>query len=183
MKQILFFATPVDIAPVLERFQSASPLQFAEIATLSTPDRTVYLDARDLPDAGIATHETGSLSRGFLVAHRDVVFQATPSVTRKGERRWNLFNADVPGSVSLGLGGIWKTGTLLPGSLATVHADPASHQLMKRFVLSLKEEGFTKVHGWWLGKDALSMLLAGKRLSTTAEQSPPEFDLCLPQDS
>ena len=179
MKQILFFATPVDILPLLERFQSASPLQFAQGGPLSTPDRALYLDATQIPGLGIATHETGSQSRGLLVAQRDVALQARRSVTRQGEPRWNLFNADVAGSVSLVLGGLWKTGTLLPGSMATMHADPAARQLMKRFASSLKQEGFTKVRAWWLGKDAMAMLRDGKRLSTTAEQPPPEFDLRL----
>ncbi len=38
-----------------------------------------------------------------------------------------------------------------------------------------------KVREWWLAREAMKMLKAGKRLTTTAEQSPPEFDLKLPE--
>jgi hypothetical protein len=177
MKQILFFATPSDVVPLLERFQANSPLQFVEIGTLPTPDRETYLDAGGIPDPGIATHETGSLSKGYQVSKRGTVNQVRSSITKKGEKRWNLFNADTEETITLSMGGIWKTGTLLPGSVATVHGDATAQQLMKWFQLALKEEGFTKIRNWWVGKDAMKRLMAGERLATTAEQSPPEYDL------
>lgn len=179
MKQTLFFATPLDIVPVLDRFQANAPLKFVEIGTLSTPDRMIYLEVAQIPSPGIATHETGSMSKSYLVSHRDTVNQIRTSFTKKGEKRWDLFNADTEGTVTLGMAGIWKTGTLLPGSIATVHTDATAQQLMKWFQSALKSEGFTKVRNWWVGKEAMEMLKAGKRLATTAEQSPPEFDLKL----
>lgn len=79
----------------------------------------------------------------------------------------------------LGMAGKWKD-MLLPGSMGTMHETAPAQQLMKWFLAALKAEGFTKVDIYWVGKEALEMLKAGKRLSTTAEQSPPEFDLKLP---
>jgi hypothetical protein len=181
MKQILFFATPSDIAPVLARFQTNAPIKFVEIGTLPTPDRAVYLEAAQIPDLGIATHETGSLSKGYLVSRHDAVNKVRTSVTKAGEQRWNLFNADTEGTVSFCAAGIWRTGTLLPGSIATVHKDATAQLLMKWFQSALKKEGFTKIRNWWVGKGALAMLVAGNRLTITAEQSPPEFDLKLPE--
>lgn len=180
MKQILFFATPADVVPLLERFQTNAPIKFVEMGTRDTPDRKTYLEVAQLPAPGIATHETGSLSSAYLVSQRDTVNQVRPTVMKNGEKRWNLFNADTEGTVTLGLAGLWKTGTLLPGSMATVHTDPMAQQLMKWFQKALKDQGFSKIRNWWVGKDAMEMLKAGKRLATTAEQSPPEFDLKLP---
>lgn len=181
MKRLLFFATPVDIGPVLRRFESNAPLKFIETGTLSTPKRAIYLEASQIPDPGIATHETGSLSKGYMISYRDTKNHMDVSVTRKGEKRWSLFNADNEESVILGMAGLWKTGTLLPGNIATLHQTPAAQQLMKWFLSALKREGFTKVREWWLGPDAMEMLKAGKRLTVTAEQSPPAFDLKLPE--
>ncbi|MEO8374367.1 MAG: hypothetical protein ABI471_04025 [Sphingomonas bacterium] len=182
MKQIFFFATPSDIERVLRRFEANTPLKFVEMGTLSTPNRAIYLEASQIPDPGIATHETGSLSKGYMVSYRDTKNHMDASVTRKGEKRWNLFNADNEEAVILGMGGLWKTGTLLPGNMATLHQTPVAQQMMKWFLSALKQEGFTKVREWWLGQEAMEMLKARKRLTTTAEQSPPDFDLKLPEE-
>ncbi len=182
MKQILFFATPSDIVPALIRFEANAPLKFVEMGTLQTPNRAIYLEASQIPDPGIATHETGSLSKGYMVSHRDTKNHMETSTTRTGEKRWNLFNRDNEETVVLGMAGLWKTGTLLPGSMATMHENPIAQQLMKWFLATLKQEEFTKIDSWWVGKEALEMLRAGRRLTTTAEQSPPQFDLELPNN-
>jgi hypothetical protein len=177
MKQILFFASPTDIEPVLRRFEANAPLKFVEMGTLPTPNRAIYLDSSQIPNPGIATHETGSLSKGYMVSHRDTMNHMAVSVTRKGEKRWNLFNVDNEEVVILSMAGLWKTGTLLPGYMVTMHQNTVAQQLMKWFGSSLRQEGFIKMRGWWLGREALEMLKAGKRLATSADQSPPEFDL------
>ena len=65
--------------------------------------------------------------------------------------------------------------------MATLHENSVAQQLMKWFLSALKQKEFTKVREWWLGPEALEMLRAGRRLTTTAEQSPPEYDLELPE--
>jgi hypothetical protein len=177
MKHVLFFATPTDIVPVLRRFESNTPLKFVETGTVSTPNRAIYLDSSEIPDPGIATHETGSLSQGYMVSNRDTMNHMRASVTKKSEKQWNLFNSDNEETVVLTVAGVWKTGTLLPGSIATLHQTPVAQQLMKWFQFALKQEDFTRIREWWLGREALEMFRAGKRLTTTAEQSPPQFDL------
>lgn len=180
MKRIFFFATPADIVPVLRRYESNAPLKFVEMGTLTYPDRLIYLEASQVPNQGVATHETGSRSQGYMVSHQDTKNHMSTSITNKGVKRWNLFNSDNEETVILSTGGKWKD-MLLPGIMDTLHDTPVAQQLMKWFLAALKAEGFTKVDMYWMGKEALEMLKAGKRLSTTAEQSPPEFDLKLPE--
>ncbi|MCA3080042.1 MAG: hypothetical protein ING71_14770 [Rhodocyclaceae bacterium] len=180
MKRIFFFATPADIVPVLARFEANAPLKFVELGSLTTPNRAIYLESWEIPAPGIATHETGSLSQGYMVSHRDTKNDMRTFEGRKGERHWTLENGDNEETVLLNMAGLWKTGTLLPGNMATLHETHGAQQLMKWFLSALKQEGFTKVRNWWLGKEAMELLKAGKRLTTTAEQSPPEFDLTLP---
>lgn len=181
MKQIHFFAMPSDIERVLRCFESNTPLKFVEMGTLSTPNRAIYLESSQIPNFGIATHETGSLSKGYMVSFQDTKNHMNVSTLKNGEKRWNLFNADNEETVTLGMAGLWKTGTLLPGSMATLHETLVAQKLMKWFLSALKQEGFTKVREWWIGPEALEMLRAGRRLTTTAEQSPPEYDLKLPE--
>ena len=181
MKRIFFFATPTDIAPVLSQLEANAPLKFVEMGTLWTPNRAIYLEASQVPNQGIATHETGSQSEGYMVSHQDTKNHMRTSVTRKGEERWDLFSADNEETVILTTAGCWKD-MLLPGIMDTMHDTSVAQQLMRWFLAALKAEAFTKIDMWWLGKEALEMLKAGKRLSTTAEQSPPEFDLKLPDE-
>jgi hypothetical protein len=115
-----------------------------------------------------------------MVSYRDTKNHMRAYLSRNGEKRWSLDNGNNQETVILNMAGLWKTGTLLPGSMSTLHEAPVAQQLMKWFHSALKHEGFTKIREWWIGKEALEKLRSGKRLTTTAEQSPPEFDLKLP---
>jgi hypothetical protein len=181
MKRIFFFATPADITPVLNRLEANAPLKFVEMGNLTTPNRAIYLESAEIPNPGIATHETGSISQGYMVSHRDTKNHMHAFVGRKGEKRWSLDNGDNEETVILVMAGTWKTGTLLPGNMSTLHDNAVAQQLMKWFLSAMKQENFSKVREWWVGCEAMEMLKAGKRLTTTAEQSPPEFDLKLPE--
>lgn len=178
MKRIFFFATPTDIMPVLVRLEANGPLKFVETGSLTDPNRAVYLESSEIPEPGMATHETGSASKHYMVSHRDTKNRMNEFVDDSGQRRWNLFNGDNEETVILTIAGRWND-MLLPGLMDTLHETPVAQQLMKWFLAALKAEGFTKVDLYWMGKEALEMLKAGKRLSQ-AEQSPPEFGLKLP---
>jgi hypothetical protein len=176
MKRIFFFSTTLDIRPVLQRIERYAPLQFAEAKVLTTPNRKIYFRAIDIPGLGFSTHETGSLSASYMVSLKDALNHMHAYETKTGEKRWTLRNCDTEGTVMLTPAGLWKE-MLLPGNVSTLHSDPVSQKLMRLFNSALRAEGFVKAGIWWLGKEAVEMFKAGRRLSTTAEQSPPEFDL------
>lgn len=179
MKRIFFFATPSDVVPVLVRFASNDEIKFVEMGNLTTPNRPIHLSVSEIPDPGLSTHETGGASRSYLISPRDSINQMHKFLGNDGIARWSVDNSDNEDSVVLTMAGRWKD-MLLPGSMDTLHQTTMAQRLMKAFQSALKKEGFVKVENWWLGKEALEMLKAGKRLSTTAEQSPPQFDLVLP---
>lgn len=182
MKRIFFFATPNDIASVLDRFEANAPLKYVVLGNLTTPNRTIYLCASDIPSRGIATHETGNASIAYMVSLRDTKNNMRKFVGRSGEQRWTLDNGDNEETTILTMAGLWEDGTLLPGSMDTLHQTPVAQQLMKWFLAALKKEGFIKIESWWVGREAMDMLRSGKRLTTTAVQSPPAFDLKLPDE-
>jgi hypothetical protein len=184
MKRIFFFATPGDILPVLKRFETNAPMEYINDGNDPTPDRRYYLSGDTIPNAGISAHGTGGASGDtYLVTLRedskDIYVQA--DAWDSGEKFWTLNNGDNENTVRLGLAGLWKD-MLLPGIMDTMHDTPKAQQLMKWFNAALKKEGFTKVDLYWLGPEAFAMLKAGKRLSKTAEQSPPAYDLKLPDN-
>lgn len=105
MKRIHFFAPPVDIVPVLARFEANAPLKFVETGNLTTPDRTIFLRSEEIPEPGISTHETGGISRTYLVSLRETKHNARAFVGLAGERRWTLDNGDNDGTVILTMAG------------------------------------------------------------------------------
>src|SRR4051794_29797167 len=94
MKRIFFFATSADIVPVLNRFEENTPMKFVEMGTLTTPNRAIYLKSEQIPAPGVSTHETGSLSQGYMVSYRDTKNVMQAFAGRKGEKRWSLDNSD-----------------------------------------------------------------------------------------
>lgn len=180
MKRIHFFATPADVVPVLERFEANAPLKFVVADNLTTPNPTTYLTASEIPEPGVSTHETGALSRQLLVSARDAKTHLRTFVGDRGEKRWMTDNGFNEETVALTLAGRWGEDILLPGNMSTLHDTAAAQQLMKGFRAALKGEGFVQVNrAWWLGREAMEMLRAGKRLATAAVQSPPDYDLKL----
>lgn len=181
MMKVHFFATPADISPVLARFESNFPLKFVESGVSANPNRAIYLESDEIPEPGLATHETASRSKAYFVSHRETKNNIRSDTGPDGQKRWSLISADNEEAVILSLGGIWKTGTLLPGLMDSMHDNATVRELLKAFAEALKKEGFKKVKQWWVGPEAMEMLKAGKRLATTAEQSPPAYDLVLPE--
>ena len=183
MKYIFFFATPSDIAPVLRRFEADGPLKYVDPTIMTTPNRAIYLSSREIPNPGISTSESGNGSKDYIVSYQDTKNHLHSFVDNGGQRRWMVSNGDNPETVVLTLAGLWKTGTLLPGNMSTLHQSGVAQQIMRRFLSALKAEGFKQVDNYWLGPESLAMLRAGKRLAKNGEQSPPEFDLQLPESA
>lgn len=180
MKRIFFFAKSEDIKPVLSSFEANAPLKFIPAGKRSTANRPIYLESSELLDLGIATAETGSASTTYIVSLHDTKNVLYTFDDDEGQRQWLLSNGDNEETVLFTPAGLWKTGTLLPGNMSTLHNTIVAQQLMRWFLQALKQEHFIKIESWWLGSEAFDMLKTGKRLTTTAEQSPPQFDLKWP---
>jgi hypothetical protein len=181
LKRLFFFATPRDIVPVLRRISKDRKLQFIEAGNRTDPDFPTYLDPENIPEPGVATHETGSLSRTYVICPRETELKIQTFVSAEGVRRWHLYNALNENSVDLVMAGLWKD-MLLPGNVSTLHETSGAQQIMRAFKAALRAEGYTKLKMWWLGKEAFESLKSGKRLSTTAEQSPADYDLRWPAE-
>lgn len=180
--KVLFFATPNDISPALAEFEAGLSLKFVETGITSNPNRAIYLESDEIPEPGLATHETASRSKAYLVSHRETRNHTRSETRPNGQKRWDVRLADNEEAVLLSLGGLWTTGTLLPGIMDDMHGNAVTKELIKAFSTALKKQGFKKVRSWWVGPEAMQMLKEGKRLATTAEQSPAAYDLGLPEE-
>ncbi|MGH8337163.1 MAG: hypothetical protein ACRETL_10175, partial [Gammaproteobacteria bacterium] len=165
MKRIFFFATPADIMPLLQRFETYAPVKYAEIVNQTSPTFSEYRTGADIPNPGISTHETGGLSISYLVATPEFEWTFKPFHGSNGESRWYLNNGDNKSSIVLTMSGLWKD-MLLPGKVDTLHDTPDAQQLMRNFLSAIKAEKFAKIKLFWLGREAHEMLKSGVRLST-----------------
>ncbi len=180
MRRIFFFATKSDIEPVLLRFQAEQPLQFVKNVNITSPPQAAITRVTDIPTVGFATHRSSVGSDQYLVSSQDAPIMPDTIRGAQGETRFVYNHSKWPKSVVMRLGGLWLGRTLLPGLVDTLHDTTDAQALMKRFLKSLKSEDFNKVDIYWVGKEAMAMLKAGRRLATAAYESPPEFDLTLP---
>lgn len=176
MKYIHFFATAEDIMPVLRRLEKDEPLKYVPTGKRSEINRPVYVLCDDIPDPGMSTNESGSLSIAYLLSPRDIKNSMYAFVDGLGQKRWHLNNGDNPDSVLLTMAGLWKTGTLLPGNMSTLHGTSNAQCIMKRFLSAIKAEQFVRYGVYWFGREAIEMLQAGRRL-VQAEQSPASYDI------
>ena len=176
MKYVHFYATASDILPVLRRLEDDQPLKYVPTGKRGEINRPIYLEYTEIPHPGIATGEAGSSSITYMVSPRDIKNVMYEFLDVAGQRRWLLSNGDNPDSVLLTMAGLWKTGTLLPGNMSTLHETPNAQRIMKKFLGAVKAEHFTKYNVYWFGREAMELLRSGRRL-VQAEQSPSTSDI------
>ncbi|MFC2250028.1 hypothetical protein ACETRX_10420 [Labrys portucalensis] len=180
MKQVLFFSTQSDISPVITSLEKDSGVIFVRSGHYDIMDPPV-LSSKDLSNVGIATSETASTSISYLIMPSNSKIISREYISEDpmtfGRKQWSVYNGFNEDSVEMTLAGIWEGKVLLPGSVKTMHNTPFAQMVIRKFASLLKQAQFKKIQSWWLGPEALQMLRAGKRLSTTAVQSPPDYDL------
>ena len=118
---------------MLHRFEANAPLQFAQHGKRPQPTRPVYSTYLDLPGVGIATHGTGLFSPNYVVAFQGAKYILNTFKDNNDEQQWLLTNGDNQETVLLTVAGLWKTGTLLPGVMSTLHTtrpDAKTHDMV-----------------------------------------------------
>ena len=181
MKYVHVFATANDIDPLLKRLDEAEPLKYIEVGKKESINRPIYLSSAEIPNKGIATNESGSLSIAYLVSPREIKNSLQAITQTDGSRAWLLSNGNNPDSVVLTMGGLWTTGTLLDGYMSTLHTTGAAQRIMRRFLAAVRAEQFVKYNVFWLGREAMDWLGLGRRL-VQSEQSPRTFDIPPPAE-
>ena len=175
MPQLQFFATKNDLLPVLESVEQKMALKYALTEHRPVDRAEIFLSVRDLPNLGVATHESASSCNQFLVVakEKDIYPRALPAF--QGKPRFAFDQLENPETVVLNPGGWWKGDILLYGMVGTASDHPSSLNLMKLYASAIRKQ-YTKIKGYYVGAEAQDALKAGKRL-TIAAQSPPQFNL------
>jgi len=176
-KLIPLYAEKEDLLAVLEALESDGSVKYVRTGgQLPEPSLIAFDHAKDIPNLGKATSETGNFCDTFLVCKSEL--QIVPRSARVlGQERFFIDQLCNPNTVTFIPAGMWNQEILLAGCVGTASDSQESQKLMKRFHSAISRR-FVKIKAYWVGHRALELLQSGKRL-TIAVQSPPEFDLTI----
>jgi hypothetical protein len=171
----MFYGTKEDLLPLLESVEREFSLKYTRFGTIPTNQPETVFQAKELPNLGIASHESSVACRKFLVSSKGATIRPRALSNFEGKPRFAFDQLHNPETVTLNPGGWWKSDILLLGVVSTASEHPASLSLMKLYASGLRKQ-FAKIHEFYVGIEAQYSLKQGKRL-TAAAQSPAEFDL------
>jgi hypothetical protein len=147
IKKVLFFALKEDILCVLESVERIRPLKYVRAGHLLTAESESFTRAADLPNLGKASASSSINCEWFLVAEWATAIDFR--MIKASERFCvdQLVNSD---AVSFTPAGIWDSGIVLHGRVATASEAAISRELMNRFSSAFKEH-FTKIKAFAVG--------------------------------
>lgn len=156
--QGFFFATKLDLKSGLKAFETTRPVIYAKTGLFDTPEVPVYMSSDEIKDLGI-NHSGNHNSESYLILDKSASLNIREIPQKRGGVKYavdQLINGD---STVFWPGGLHKQDYLVGGRVATVHSDPKSLELNKKFSKAITK-GFKKVGRYYCGPEA--MLLYGK---------------------
>jgi hypothetical protein len=171
-----FFATPEDLLPVLLSVESRCPVAYTLCGHVSEPMVDPFSTARDLPTLfHPQPFESAVAGPAYLVTEAGTKVVLRYIRRNDGTERWAIDQLSNPDSTVLRHGGFYGDNVLLVGEIRTAYKTKAAVRLQRAFDGAVRKH-FVKIRAYYVGPKAEALLDSGYRL-TTAQQSPPEFDL------
>jgi hypothetical protein len=173
-----FYATPEDLLPVLEQFESKLAVTYRPVGLFDTTSIVAFAHGGDLPTLHRqAPSETAASGHSYLVTLADITPQTREVPQRSGGSLYALDQLTNPDSIIFQHGGFWSAEVLLYGCVTTVSNSPGAVKL-QRALSSAIEKYFTRIKSFYVGTNAKSAMASGCRL-TIGASSPKEYDLAL----
>jgi hypothetical protein len=173
---MLIFALKNDLLLVLGSLEAKRQIKYTRCGRLPDPEPETWESVADLPKLGQAMADQAAGCDQFLIMEKESPIRVETMTMRDGDDRFDVAPLWNPDSVELRVGGEWKDGAIISGSITAFLPTPISQSLARALQSRVKKH-FTRVRAYWVGPEALIAFRAGRRL-TMAIQSPPEYDLC-----
>ena len=182
MKYHTFHATWEDLAPRLQLIEERFQLKYIPMGWQQSPSGDVYSSVFDIPNLGVAKYDRFILNEGFLVAPIETPFVVEAVPQHTGRISYLVAPDANPEIFIFYPGGVSGEERLIGGCFAINSHNPAIRKICFQFSQMLLK-GFEDVkdyyhHTWWVGPQAMDMLLSGKSLVTDGY-----WFLTLPVDS
>jgi hypothetical protein len=171
-----FFATAADLLQGLERLESEHNLTYVESGSFNTSKVKTFNHGIELPSLGIATHQSGTQCKRFLVMKTETPLTIRPIKLNSGDTNFAVDQFVNPDSVILQPGGLYNNSAFILGSITSTCNSEAAKKLLKKSSAEVTR-GFKKIKSFWIGPEAYQLFQDGVRFITTSVDSPREYDL------
>ena len=173
--RIGFFAAKSDLIAVLDDFETRRAIKYVLMSSSGGPKTEEWTRGADIPSLGYADGSQTYACKSFLITDTHTHVNPQRITHYDGSHRFDVDQLINPDSITFIPGGEWKDLMMIAGLFGTASNSEISRSLMGLARRAIRKH-FTKVQAFWVGPEALTYLRRGKRL-TTAEQSPPIYDL------
>jgi len=175
-KQIFFFATLVDIKPVLEEMESLLAVSYYKTGLFDNRDIEFYKTAFDFPNLGYTLHGDWIGTDSYLVMPKEELLYIRNVPQRAGGTKYAVDQQVNPASVTLNLGGqfLKKQDILVAGKIGTISESAFALDYFKKFSSMVKR--FKRIGSFYVGPEAEKKLKSGWRL-VTDERRDKAYDL------
>lgn len=176
-KQILFFATAIDIQPIMESLESLYQVKYYEMGLFDIKPNSYYDSISEIPNFCIPEYSDWNRDLRVMMLPKSSLLRIREVPQRSGGLKYAIDPLENQVSICFQFGGTYQEGILLGGSCGTSFLNDFSIKIFKEFSLRLKKE-FRKIGNFYVGKDAEEKLKSGWRLVTN-EKISKDFDLKL----
>jgi hypothetical protein len=177
-RQAFFFATLIDIKPVLEEMERLCAVSYHKTGLFDNQDIPFYKTVFDAPNLGYTLNGDWNYTDTYLVMPKEEVLRIRNVPQRAGGTRYAVDQAINLDSVTLAMGGQYlnKENILVASKIATISNTRFSLDYFKKFNFQLRR--YKKIGSFYVGKEAEEKLRNGWRL-VTDDRRPKEYDLAL----
>ena len=173
--QLSFFATKADLELLLRAIESEQSLQFMTTGLFESSKVEPMQSLVSAPGLGhlfAGDHNQGAC---YLVASRETSIEVRPVPQRRGGIKYAVDQQANPKTIAFRPSGAFGENCLIDGQVGTIADDPDSLELFQLFSKEIRRQ-FTKIKGFYVGKEAGELMDKGWRLTANAK-SPALYDL------
>jgi hypothetical protein len=158
------FATRADLIPGLESIESKHNLQYVLFGMFKSSTIAPIFSALEIEDLGIAHHGDCNHEKSYIVADAATEIKLEKVHQRNGGVLYSVGLVVNPAAFVFRPGGMFEDRCLIGGHIGTATGDPTSIALWRAFVREVIR-GFTRIHSYYIGPEALRLLDEGMRLT------------------
>jgi hypothetical protein len=169
-KQLHFFAEIEDIKQILASVEASDNIQYCEAGIFNSFDVPLYSSYTEMPSLGYVESGDWNHNKFYAVYPKGYEIKKREVPLKKGGINYAIYQDNNPPTIILKLGGIFKDGVMIAGSIGTISDDSFSINLFNKY-RNLIKKSFTKIGTFYLGSNAKKKLENGWRLVTN-DRSP-----------
>lgn len=177
-KQILFFATAIDIQSIVNLIESECQIKYYEMGLFDTKPESFYNSVSEISNFCIPKFGDWNKDLRLMGVPKHLSINIREVPQRNGGVKYAIDPLENSISICFQFGGIYEEGIILGGSCGTTFINEFSMQIFNKFSSKLKKE-FKKIENFYVGNNAEKKLRQGWRLVTN-EKLPKEYDLSMP---